>query len=586
MLPVRPLRLAGCAVLLLAVCGVAGASASNGSDRGHRVTHTSLELVLVGHAVRAVAPGTSVGARTASAAATPNGPYVPVAGAAARRGLGFAAAVSSLAVRGEIPTATATADVSAWIAARTAIRHLRGVRKAELSSVARTLTTIARGGSLTPARLPQLVLTLQANTQWWTSGPLLSYGQRVGFPGSNLVWEYYPGQGIQLQWLGTFGAANGFYDRHDATDLAALLSQALSLAVSRAGGIAWEYDFRFDGGSPQWVSAMTQGTAIEALVNAATLLHDGTYLTDAHEALGIFNAPPPAGIEQSVQGGSWYLIYSFAPHDYVINGFIQALIGLYDLAYAGDPAAQQAFERGNAAAELAMPSFNTGAWSMYDRYGESTLSYHELLMGFLRTLCKQESATTAQALWVLSSGTPSGGTGASGTSGASGASGASGTNGTGGTPAGATGASGAAGATGVTGSTGATGATGSTGATGATGSSGSTGPSAAPAAVYCSTEAAFAADLKQQPQLTIPALRVLRVHHTSRVVFTLSKIANVNFAVTLSGVTSSIDTSLVPHGTHYFVWRPARPGIYTVTLSAVDLAGNKAAQTASVTVAR
>jgi hypothetical protein len=69
-------------------------------------------------------------------------------------------------------------------------------------------------------------------------------------------------------------------------------------------------------------------------------------------------------------------------------------------------------------------------------------------------------------------------------------------------------------------------------------------------------------------------------------VFTQSKIANVNFSVTLSGVTSSIDTSLVPRGTHYFVWRPARPGIYTVTLSAVDLAGNKAAQTASVTVAR
>jgi hypothetical protein len=78
---------------------------------------------------------------------------------------------------------------------------------------------------------------------------------------------------------------------------------------------------------------------------------------------------------------------------------------------------------------------------------------------------------------------------------------------------------------------------------------------------------------------------VLRVRHVAKVVFTLSKIANVNFAVTLGGVTSSIDTSLVPHGRHYFVWRPARPGMYTITLSAVDLAGNKAAQTASVTVA-
>jgi hypothetical protein len=559
--------------MLLAVCGAAGASATNSSGRGDRVSYTRLELVLDGHALRAVAPGTDVGGRAANAApATPTTPTLPVQGAAARRGLGFAAAVASLTSRGELPAASATSDLSAWAAARGAIRHLRGERKGELSAVVNTLQAIARSGALTPARLPELVLTLARNTQWWTTGPLMAYGQRVGFPGSNLVWEYYPGQGIQIQWLGTFGAANGFYDKHDATDLAGLMSEALGLAVSRAGGLAWEYDFRFDGGSPPWVSAITQGTAIEALVGAAGLLGDATYLTDANEALGIFNAPPPTGVAQSVPGGSWYLIYSFAPHDYVINAFIQALIGLYDLAYAGDPAAQQAFQRGNAAAELALPSYNTGAWSMYDQYGESSLSYHELLTGFLRTLCKQESAKTAQALWVLGSGAPGGSTGTSGTSGATGT-----TNGSGGTPAGSTGASGASGATGTSGTSGATGQSGATGSSGATTS---------PGAIYCSTAAAFTADLKQPPQLAIPPLTGVRIRHLAKVVFTLSKIANVNFAVTLNGATTSIDTSLVPHGRHYFVWRPKLPGSYTITLTAVDLAGNKATQTATVTVGR
>ena len=50
--------------------------------------------------------------------------------------------------------------------------------------------------------------------------------------------------------------------------MAALLDEALGLAAVRGGGIAWEYDFRFDGGSPPWVSAITEGTAVEALASA------------------------------------------------------------------------------------------------------------------------------------------------------------------------------------------------------------------------------------------------------------------------------------------------------------------------------
>ena len=483
--------------------------------------------------------------------------------------------MTSLAGRGEIDATTASADVAAWTAARSALRHLRGVRHTELKSVIATLASITHGGGLTPGRLPALILTLEENTQWWSTAPLVSSEQRVGFPGSGLVWEYYPGQGIQIQWLGTFGAANGLYDTHNATALAALITQALSLAVPRAGGIAWEYNFTFDGGHPPWVSAITQGTAIEALVSAAGLLKNSAYLTDAHEALGIFEAPPPSGIAQSVAGGSWYLIYSFEPHDYVINAFVQALIGLYDLAYAGDPSAQQLFQRGNAAAELALPSYNTGAWSMYDQYGESTLNYHELVTGFLQTLCKQESSTTTQSLWVLGAPPPSGGTGTSGTTGTTS------TNGTGGTTVGTTGPTGTSGSSGASGASGSTGASGTSGPSGSTGATGGSGP----AAVYCQTAAAFKAELKQAPVIKIATLRRLRAHHQSRVPFTLSKISNMSFVVSYNGRATTIASNLVPHGTHYFVWKPWRPGSYTITLNAVDLAGNRGTQTANVIVA-
>ena len=302
---VRPLLTAGCAVVLLGLCGVAGASATNRPDPEARVPYTASELILVGAALRAAPLGTDLGAHRADATPAPTTPTAPPPGAPAASGLSFPRAVAALAARGELSSATAAADTAAWTSAAHAARHLGGTRRAELRAVLGTIAAIAETGKLTPSRLPALVLTLQRNQQWWTSAPMIAADQRVGFPGSSLVWEYYPGQGLEIQWLGMFGAANGFYDDHQSANLAALISQALSLAVTRGGGIAWEYDFTFDGGSPPWVSAITEGTAVEALTNAAKLLGDSTYLSDAHAALGIFSARAPVGVELPTRAGAW-----------------------------------------------------------------------------------------------------------------------------------------------------------------------------------------------------------------------------------------------------------------------------------------
>jgi hypothetical protein len=544
--------------------------------------------------------GTNLGARTATASPTPpTSPAAPAGGAAASRGLSFVRALAQLAQRGEIPAASAASFTTAWTSAQKSERHLSGTRHRELGAVLATLRAIARSGALTPGRLPALMLTVQRNQQWWTSAPIVAANQRVGFPGSSLVWEFYPGQGLEIQWLGTFGAADGFYDDHETTNLADLIDEALSLSVPRAGGIAWEYDFSFDGGSPPWVSAITEGTAVEALTGAATMLHDSVYLTDAHDALGLFQAKPPLGIESPMSAGAWYLIYSFAPRERVINAFIQSLIGLYDLAYQGDSLAQQLFTRGNDEARLALPGYNTGHWSLYDQFGESDLSYHELLTGFLQTLCSQTRATTTQALWVLGSATraaPStgasgtGGTLAGGSSGASGATGTSGGTGTSGATGtsggtGTTGTSGATGSTGTSGTSGSTGTSGTSGTSGSTGTSGTTGTTTNPNQIYCATAAAFRTDLKQPPQLVMRPVRGARARRVSDIRFTLSKISNVSLSATHDGKTSYYGTLQLGHGAHTFTWRPSKPGGWTIAITAVDLAGNRGGQSQSVSVA-
>ena len=129
------------------------------------------------------------------------------------------------------------------------------------------------------------------------------------------MWQYYPGQGIEIQWLGTFGEANGYYlSGHENANLRQLLNEVIPLATNRAGGIAWEYMFRFDGGAPPWTSGLSQGTALQALARALLAASRSAYLSAAQQALGIFETRPPVGrAGQDTPAGSLYAEYTYAP---------------------------------------------------------------------------------------------------------------------------------------------------------------------------------------------------------------------------------------------------------------------------------
>jgi hypothetical protein len=88
--------------------------------------------------------------------------------------------------------------------------------------------------------------------------------------------------------------------------------------------------------------------------------------------------------------GSEYAEYTYAPNDMILNGFIQSLVGLYDYtSITRDPLGLQLFEAGDAQARSETPRYDTGAWSLYDQFGESNLNYHELLTEFLQHLCER-----------------------------------------------------------------------------------------------------------------------------------------------------------------------------------------------------
>ncbi len=317
----------------------------------------------------------------------------------AQRKVTVAAELKRLQAEGADPAAIAGYRAT-YDDARARVKRLTGARKVQLGGVVTDLEGMAARRQFTLSRLPSLFLTLQRNVEWWTTQRLLNSGERVGFTGSELVYQFYPGHGIQIQWLGTFGKLNGYWSggkRYDAR-ASALLDEIKTLSAQRAGGLAWEYLFPFDGQQPPWVSSLAQGTGLQAMARSATRLNrQEDVFPVALAGLGIFQTAPPAGVRIPSGTGAHYLQYSGLPNFKVANGFIQSLNGLYDFAtLTGDPTAQSLFEDGDRAGRAEIGTFDTGAWSLYSRGApitrESDLGYHKLLIDFLKALCGRTTA--------------------------------------------------------------------------------------------------------------------------------------------------------------------------------------------------
>jgi hypothetical protein len=376
---------------------------------------------------------------------------------------------------------------------RTVLRTLKtltGTPKAELAAVVANSDGMAKSNQMTPSRLNALFATLQANSSWWSRGTIPAPGARVSVDGSPVIWQYYRGQGLELQMLANFGKVNALWSGKRKTALRALVDQLVPLAADRGGWPAWEYYFKFGNGKPPWTSSISQGTAVQALARAGQLLADPNLTALALQGVAAFEQPPPAGVRQDTPSGPFYLIYSFNPKEIVINAHLQALVGLYDVAQiTGDPRPLGLFQQGDAEAQAVLPSYDTGAWSMYDQSHESDLNYHDLVTTFLQNLCKRTA-----------------------------------------TP------------------------------------------------IYCDTAARFKQDRKTAP-VTTPVTKTIRAGKPAKLSFQLDKISRVGLTVVdANGATVFATSAVVGRGQHFYTWsKPAAAGLYTLRVTATDLAGNSGA---------
>lgn len=284
--------------------------------------------------------------------------------------------------------------------ARAAARRLPENRAREIRGVLRIAERLADRGQLQAERLTPVMKAVSATTTTFRLKPFPRPGQRLGFPGDGLVYEYRAGYGIQPHPLATAGRLNALAGtclhttppRCRPAQLAMTAAALTDLGVESGGRLRLEYVFPFGRGEPPWSSSMAQATSAQALARAGMALEEPRY---ARAATGAYRAlvSPATSVRRDGQV-TRFAMYSFQPSMRVLNGELQTLVGLGDYArVSGSVSARRVLRRAAKRMRTQLPVWDTGAWTLYSAGGrEATLHYHGLAATFARRVCLRRVA--------------------------------------------------------------------------------------------------------------------------------------------------------------------------------------------------
>ena len=276
----------------------------------------------------------------------------------------------------------------------------RGRGAAELRRGHRASSRRSRAAAtLTVSRMPVLFEQLERNTRLVVAQrpagrgaaprPKASRAPAATAPGrrarrssATVVYQWYPGQGLQIQQLGDVRPRQragqgvhrarrpkGFECRPRAVARGAR-PRSSSSPPSAAASSPGSTTSRFGGG----LAAVDQRAGAGhgdagARAAARSYFDDPRYLEAAKRALGAFSTARPARRARARRQPATTSSSTRSTRGLrVLNGFLQSLVGLYDYAEAADDdEARALFASGERQARQEVPRHDTGAWSLLQR---------------------------------------------------------------------------------------------------------------------------------------------------------------------------------------------------------------------------
>jgi hypothetical protein len=161
------------------------------------------------------------------------------------------------------------------------------------------------------------------------------------------------------------------------------MTSAQKIVLADGESYTLPYLFSWMGHGPNWQSAMAEGVAASAGLSAWNRTGDDTFL-DSAMRFGNGALDDAITVENN---GLWFPLYVFAPSFRVLNGHMQAVLAMNDLAEAtGDDGFADAFNRGVATTKAVLPKYDTGGWGRYAIGQDAPVKYMSLMATQLKDL--------------------------------------------------------------------------------------------------------------------------------------------------------------------------------------------------------
>jgi hypothetical protein len=186
--------------------------------------------------------------------------------------------------------------------------------------------------------------------------------------------------------------ALGHYDHYlftgDSKDKVEFLRICNWLVKNQDAHGGWEVEGFMASGALSQYSAMSQGEAISAFVRAWKETNDQKYLDAAIKAHRLMITPMGEGGTAYYDGDDIYFEeYPVSGKNSILNGWIFALFGSYDLSLATKGDSGNYFDKSLNTLLRALHFFDSGFWSLYDEKGAlASPFYHDLHISQLEAL--------------------------------------------------------------------------------------------------------------------------------------------------------------------------------------------------------
>lgn len=172
-----------------------------------------------------------------------------------------------------------------------------------------------------------------------------------------------------------------------------------NLEKNPGGFWVWNHHFDFEYRTPlraPWYSGLAQGQGISLLVRAHAETGNVAYLHAAMRGFECMTADVAKGgvIFTDTKGHRWIEEYIVSPPTHILNGFMWAAWGVYDLALAtGDERARKLWQDSLTTLKANLHRYDTGYWSLYEQSGTrmkmmASPFYHRLHIVQLRVMAK------------------------------------------------------------------------------------------------------------------------------------------------------------------------------------------------------